>query len=255
MLQEHYLLTPEKVELRFRLAGLGSRGAALFFDILIYGVGALAFYFGSMALLASVGAPADFMVLAEIVALYLFFLGFLIYNTLFLAYWRGQTLGKRMFGVRVIQANGAPLTTMAATIRSILLIADFLPMWFLLGAVCIFVTQRAQRVGDMAAGTIAVTTRAPKQVKNRERPINTDVHPLEGHVGSVALLNAADLQALRVFLMRYPELPVTARERVYDQIWQSVSSRTELDVPPGVSPLGVLEALAVKLNRELMARA
>jgi hypothetical protein len=74
--------------------------------------------------------------------------------------WNGQTIGKRRAGLRVIGPDGEPARFTAVLIRNLLRPVDFLPGWYALGVVMIFLTPRSQRLGDLAAGTYVV--RAPK---------------------------------------------------------------------------------------------
>jgi uncharacterized RDD family membrane protein YckC len=73
----------------------------------------------------------------------------------------GQTLGKRMTGVRVVRAeDGGHPTTGAIAIRTVLRLIDEIPMFYLLGFVVVLSTgQRRGRLGDLAAGTAVVRAR------------------------------------------------------------------------------------------------
>ena len=66
----------------------------------------------------------------------------------------GQTLGKRLFGVRVVSADGSRPSTGAIAGRTALRIIDGLPFAYLVGLVAIVATgSRRQRIGDLAADT------------------------------------------------------------------------------------------------------
>ncbi|QKY18851.1 RDD family protein [Halolamina sp. CBA1230] len=68
----------------------------------------------------------------------------------------GQTLGKRAVGLVVVTEDGEPIGYGDALVRNVLRVVDALPAFFLLGAVLIVVTDRGQRVGDLAAETVVV---------------------------------------------------------------------------------------------------
>lgn len=88
---------------------------------------------------------------------------FLVFLLVFLGYYvllesrTGQTLGKRIMGIRVVaeQGGGAPSTGQALG-RTLLRIVDGLPVLYLVGLVAVAVTRKDQRVGDMAANTLVV---------------------------------------------------------------------------------------------------
>jgi len=71
----------------------------------------------------------------------------------------GQTLGKRALGIRVARrADGAAASTGEVAVRTVLRIVDALPFLYLVGLVTILATgRRAQRLGDLAAGTTVVS--------------------------------------------------------------------------------------------------
>ena len=71
----------------------------------------------------------------------------------------GQTLGKRLLGVRVARASdGSKPGAGAIAGRTVLRIVDALPFAYLLGLIVVLATgQRRQRIGDLAAGTTVVS--------------------------------------------------------------------------------------------------
>jgi len=69
----------------------------------------------------------------------------------------GRTVGKALLGLKVVQADGAAPTPGKIAVRTILRLVDALPLLYLVGFVCVLVTgAKAQRLGDMAAGTTVV---------------------------------------------------------------------------------------------------
>jgi uncharacterized RDD family membrane protein YckC len=68
---------------------------------------------------------------------------------------KGQTLGKRIIGIKVVHEGESP-GFWRALIRTLLRIVDMLPVFYLLGALLIFLTKKEQRLGDIIAGTTVV---------------------------------------------------------------------------------------------------
>ncbi len=67
----------------------------------------------------------------------------------------GQTIGKRLVGIRVRSDDGTPASTRGVAIRTILRIIDVLPLLYLVGFVAMMATGvRRQRLGDLAGRTI-----------------------------------------------------------------------------------------------------
>ena len=68
----------------------------------------------------------------------------------------GQTLGKKMTGVKVVKEDGSLLTTTDCLVRNILRVVDNLPCIPLVGLIMILVNKNHQRLGDIAAKTVVV---------------------------------------------------------------------------------------------------
>lgn len=73
-------------------------------------------------------------------------------------FWRGQTIGKRLLRLRVMDAQGLRLHPSQIVIRNLLRFVDALPAFYLLGGIVCLFSPRAQRLGDLAAHTIVVRT-------------------------------------------------------------------------------------------------
>lgn len=68
----------------------------------------------------------------------------------------GQTVGKWLLGIQARREDGDSCTFTAAAVRTLFRFVDWLPVAYLLGLVSITVTERRQRVGDVAARTVVV---------------------------------------------------------------------------------------------------
>ena len=71
-------------------------------------------------------------------------------------YWRGQTLGKRLLRLRVMDSQGLRLQFSQIVIRNLLRFVDALPALYLVGGLASLFSRHAQRLGDVAANTIVV---------------------------------------------------------------------------------------------------
>lgn len=70
--------------------------------------------------------------------------------------WRGQTVGKRCFRLRVVDEAGLRLRFSQVVLRNLLRAVDVLPVCYLVGGVATLLTPRAQRLGDLAANTVVI---------------------------------------------------------------------------------------------------
>ena len=108
--------TPEHVRVSFPLAGPGSRFGALLLDGLLI-LAALLVVGVLLALLAAVGWISSSFASALTVA----FAVFALWGYFFLAELvrNGQTVGKRLFGIRAVRDGGHPLDAQASAIRNL----------------------------------------------------------------------------------------------------------------------------------------
>jgi uncharacterized RDD family membrane protein YckC len=146
--------TPEGIEFGLPLAGPVSRMLALLVDI------AVVTTIGRVAeqILAPLGfLGADF---SEAIKMLAYFVISLVYMGLAEWLWRGQTVGKRLLRLRVVDAGGLRLEPSQVMVRNLMRFIDALPALYLVGGIACLVNRHRQRLGDLAAGT--VVTRAPK---------------------------------------------------------------------------------------------
>lgn len=68
----------------------------------------------------------------------------------------GQTLGKRVLGIVVVEDDGTACDFTDSLLRNLLRVVDVLPGFYILGLVVILLTDENQRIGDVVAGTVVV---------------------------------------------------------------------------------------------------
>jgi uncharacterized RDD family membrane protein YckC len=74
----------------------------------------------------------------------------------------GQTIGKRMMGLKVIMVNGRPLDGPPIVLRTLARVVDVLPAFYLVGWIAMRGPHRPpQRLGDRLAGTTVVPVSHP----------------------------------------------------------------------------------------------
>lgn len=95
----------------------------------------------------------------------IFLIIFIVYFST-LEWLTGQTIGKKLVGIRVVSKdNHENPSFIAALVRTVLRYVDYIPYLFpLIGVFLILVTKKRQRLGDMAAKTYVV--RAPNMAED-----------------------------------------------------------------------------------------
>ena len=233
--------TPEQIPLEFPLAGIGSRFLALALDTLFQiAVGLL---LGGIAY--AVGArggkmPTHGAWTMAIVVLVSFSLqsG---YFALFEAIWNGQTPGKRLTHLRVIQDSGRPITPYEAVARNLLRIVDSIPAFYGVGIISALLSSKSKRLGDYVAGTVVV----------HEKPVVLETGTrwdLAAASGSsrydVSRLSADEFQLIEAFLLRRNQLSSEVRTQTIHGIMRRLSASLEFAPEDTQNPEALLETLA-----------
>lgn len=206
----------------------------------------------------AVSAGIDLMVLVPAIAAAVLLLGtanpytyavivamagsyFFLCETLF-----GQTLGKRITGLRVLRLDGRQLGPNAIAVRTVLRLIDYAPAFYFVGAVTMSITRgRRQRLGDLAAGTVVAdgrTHHARKQLRQRHGLLLTVAYPALWLAPAVTLAAAIGyLSPMGAYLQRVRDA-CQARARIeaalgpsatfveLDRV-ESVALRTEMSQP------------------------
>lgn len=138
--------TPEGISLYLRSAGLFSRAMAWLLDFAIR-LGVIWALSIALALIGEVG---------EGILLVLMFLIWWFYGVLFEVLRDGQTIGKRVMGIRVVMQIGTPVTWLPSITRNFLRVVDFLPFFYAAGVLACWSDPYGRRMGDWVAGTLVV---------------------------------------------------------------------------------------------------
>ena len=161
---------PEGVVLNFEVAGLGARIGAQMLDLLL-----TFFLILAIVLLLALTEALSWTAISTIAALAFFFIR-APYYVLAELLWNGQTLGKRMTGLRVVSADGRSLRPYSVTVRNLMKETEvFVPgaalfaisalgvvevlillVWITVLILVPLMNKKRQRLGDMIAGTYVI---------------------------------------------------------------------------------------------------
>ncbi|ODR02486.1 RDD family protein [Mycobacterium intermedium] len=164
---------------------------------------------------------------------------------------RGRSLGKMVMGLRVVSDDGGPERFRQALFRAL---ASVIEIWMLLGSpavICSLLSPKAKRIGDIFAGTIVVSERAPRLAPPPMMP-----PALASWASSLQLsgLTAAQAEVARQFLSRANQLDPRLRDQMAYRIAADVVSHIAPPPPPGVPPQFILAAVLAERHRRELAR-
>jgi len=146
--------TPEGIEFALPLAGPISRMLAFTLDLLV----AMTICEMVRKVLAPLGFfGKDFSDAVLIVAYFVVSMAYMMTAEWL---WRGQTVGKRLLRLRVVDGSGLRLEPSQLIVRNMMRLIDGLPALYLVGGIACLVSRHRQRLGDLAAGTVVI--RAPR---------------------------------------------------------------------------------------------
>ncbi|HEY7423673.1 MAG TPA: RDD family protein [Gemmataceae bacterium] len=225
----HEVVTTEKVPFRYRVAGLGSRFLAWLIDLLaILGLDFMGIVVGSVLTLGRPGLGIALFTIWQFVIMWGYFL-------FFEWLWNGQTPGKYLLGIRVIQWRGTAITFFHSAVRNLLRVADTLPIPLplgpgLLGFVVAACNREQRRLGDLAADTLVV------HVERNVRPIlalpdargEADRQYLAVLRQRLSQLDREQKQTLLDLCLRRDQLRVLERARLFQAAAQFFEKRLEL---------------------------
>jgi uncharacterized RDD family membrane protein YckC len=198
--EHHTVSGAAGADLDLPLAGPGSRSYAFVIDWHIRLLLALAWLvIGMLALngglrLSDPGSKptALFGFIVALPAAIIYFL----YHPIVELWMRGRTPGKRMAGVRIVNAQGGIPSAGAIVIRNVFRLIDSLPAFYCVGLITTFFTARRVRIGDMAAGTFLMV----------DEPLSSAAFAPYGDAAGSVQRDLAGIELARQILDRWTEL-------------------------------------------------
>ena len=204
--------TPENVDLTGKAAGPVIRICAYLIDLgirflLIAGIGILSLIFGNFGI-------GIFLITTFLLEWF--------YPIVFELFNKGQTPGKKIFGIAVVNENQTPVGFSASFIRNLLRAADFLPMFYLLGLISMTSNTRFKRLGDLAASTVVIYK--DSQANNLNLPnVSSQIPPTD--------LSLEDQIAVINFTQRHEQLSLQRKI----ELAEILTPLTQKNGEPGVS--------------------
>ena len=164
---------------------------------------------------------------------------------------RGRSLGKMALGLRVVSEDGGPERFRQALFRAL---SGFVEIWMFFGGpavICSMVSPKGKRLGDVFAGTMVISERAPKMAALPPMP-----QSLAWWASSLQLsgLRPEQAELARQFLSRAAQLEPGIRDQMAYRIYGEVVAQISPPPPAGAPPPLVLAAVLAERHRRELAR-
>ncbi len=244
--QPEPVVTGDAVVLDVQIAQLPIRALSAMVDILVIFVG----YTLGLVLWAITLRDFDTALSAAVLIIFTV-LTLVGYPLVFETATRGRTLGKMALGLRVVSDDGGPERFRQALFRAV---AGFIELWMLAGgpaAVCSLLSPKGKRIGDIFAGTVVISERAPRMSPPPVMP-----PALAWWASSLEMsgLDGEQADRARQFLSRAMQLEPRLRDEMAYRIAGEVASRISPPPPPGTPPQYMLAAVLAERHRRELAR-
>jgi uncharacterized RDD family membrane protein YckC len=244
--QPEPLVTGDAVVLDVQIAQLPIRAVSAFIDLTVVFIA----YVLGIVLWAVTLTDLDTALSAAILILFTV-LAIVGYPLIFETATRGRSLGKIATGLRVVSDDGGPERFRQALFRALSGVVEF---WILAGGpavICSMLSSKGKRVGDVFAGTMVISERAPKLSPPPLMP-----PPLAWWASSLQLsgLRPEQAELARQFLARANQLEPALRDQMALRIYVEVIAQVSPPPPAGAPPPLVLAAVLAERHRRELTR-
>jgi len=227
---DYLISTPENVDLHLELAGTGNRILACLVDTLItyfaiFLLIVLSVIISSLITLLPITYPFAKLMLTIVIVSITIIVCFVVYFGYFIFFegiWQGQTPGKKIAGIRVIEQNGQPVSLSSVWIRNLVRILDEGLM--LIGLLVLIIDRDERRLGDLAANTIVIRERKSDFAASAKLTVNLS----ESDAFDTGHITPSEYELLLSFLKRRQFLDSTHRTLVSTRLAEYFTKKLDL---------------------------
>jgi len=244
--QQEPVVTGDAVVLDVQIAQLPVRALSAMIDVTVVFIA----YIIGVVLWATTLTQFDTALSAAVLVIFTV-LALVGYPLAFETSTRGRSLGKMALGLRVVSEDGGPERFRQALFRAL---AGVIEIWMFAGGpavICSLLSPKGKRLGDVFAGTVVISERAPRLTPPPSMPPQ-----LAWWAASLQLsgLGADQAELARQFLSRASQLDAQVRDQMAYRITSEVVAQISPPPPPGTPPPLVLAAVLAERHQRELAR-
>lgn len=216
--------TAQNIVLRYELASVTDRILAFIVDLLITG------FFSSIIGLVVRDETFKYLLLVPM---------FFLYHLLFELFFNGQSPGKRLLKIRVIDLSGETFTVKAVIIRWALRLIDIGISFSSVAILCILGSNKNQRLGDVLAntGVIKISRQHHVQLESLESLNNLD-HNVQ--YPKVIRFSEEDILLIKEAIEHHQSFQSEESTRLLFALRQKVIETLEIPSPKNPNTIGFL---------------
>lgn len=234
------VVTPENIAFEYEVAGPFRRCPAFIIDLGVR----FAVWIGMLVIASvtgfSIGSGGELMIA---IWLLMWFVLEWFYGGLLETYWNGQTIGKRVLGLRVLRVDGQPINGLQAVMRNLLRLVDMMPLvpilmmsgedvpvvvpTCMLGLLTPLFNRRYQRLGDLVCGTMVIVESGNWQIR-RALVDDPAVQACAEELPPSLVASRKMSQALATYVERRRVLTTARREEIARHLADPIKRRWNL---------------------------
>jgi uncharacterized RDD family membrane protein YckC len=244
--QPEPMVTGDAVVLDVQIAQLPVRAISAFIDVTVMFTG----YLIGLILGATVLTQFDDALAGAVIVIFTV-LAIVGYPLIFEVTTRGRTLGKMAMGLRVVSDDGGPERFRQALFRAL---ASVIEIWLFAGGpavICSLLSPKGKRIGDVFAGTMVISERAPRLSPPPAMPPVLAWWAASLHLSG---LRPEQAERARQFLSRASQLDPQIRAELGYRICTEVVAQISPPPPPGTPPPLILAAVLAERHRRELQR-
>ena len=214
------ITTTQKVTIEYELAALRDRIIANLMDQLILIVGLL------VISLLLYGAFGEFVILLLIIPIYVF------YTPVSEILLDGQTLGKRIVGIKVVKLTGSEPSNMDYLIRWVFRMVDVYLSAGIISAMLVSSSPKAQRLGGIASNTILIKVKFNARFRLSDIEKISSLENYEPQYVEVKRLNEEDMLLIKSVITRVTRYNNLAHQQLLQELVDNLTHQLELNTKP-----------------------
>ena len=230
--------TSQHVDIDYPVAGLGERIAARMIDFgLLIAVLLLFFLFSGL-----VSNPKTNVFFIGLMIIYA--VAYVFYHLICEIFFNGQSPGKKLMKIKVISLDGGQASIGQYFIRWLFRLVDFWLTGQVGGLLCVTLSERKQRIGDLVAGTTVIKTVGRTTLEQIAfEPVEEEYIPVFMNVHQ---LNDQDMELIHEVLTTYYK---TAHYELIYAMADKIKARLGVSLPAGMHELAFLNTIVKDYNQ------